>query len=40
MHIFGDPDTIVAMLSYAVVVTTIAVFAIIWIEKVAQKKAE
>ncbi len=39
-HIFGDADTIAAMLAYAVVVTIIAVFATIWIGKVAQKKAE
>ncbi len=39
-QVFGDADTIAAMLSYAVVVTIIAVFATIWIGKVAQKKAE
>ncbi len=39
-HFLGDADTIAAMLAYAVVVTIIAVFATIWIGKVAQKKAE
>ena len=34
---FGTPDGIVAMLSYAVVVTVIAIVATIWIGKVAEK---
>ena len=35
--IFGDPNHIFAMLTYAVVITIIAVFAIIWIGKVEAK---
>ncbi len=36
-EIFGDPDTVPAMLIYAVIVTIVAVFAIIWIGRIAEK---
>jgi len=36
-EIFGDPDTIPAMLVYAVTVTIVAVIAIIWIGRVAER---
>ena len=36
-QVFGSSDTIGAMLVYAVVVTIIAVFATIWIGRVAEK---
>ena len=36
-EVFGDPDELVAMLVYAVVVTIIAVIVTIWIAKAAEK---
>jgi uncharacterized membrane protein YidH (DUF202 family) len=36
-HIFGQASSIPAMLSYAIVVTIIAVIATVWINRVAQK---
>jgi putative exporter of polyketide antibiotics len=36
-EIFGDPDTLSAMLVYAVTVTIVAVIAIIWIGRVAER---
>ncbi|MBU1198051.1 hypothetical protein KJ765_06105 [Candidatus Micrarchaeota archaeon] len=36
-EVFGKADSLVPMFIYAVVVTVIAVFAIIWIGKVAEK---
>ena len=35
--IFGTADSIGAMLTYAIIVTVIAVFAAIWIGKVVEK---
>lgn len=37
MEIFGDPDTVPAMLVYAITVTIITVFAIIWIGRISEK---
>ncbi|MEM7825224.1 MAG: DUF5654 family protein [Candidatus Aenigmatarchaeota archaeon] len=39
-RIFGSPDSLVAMIIYAVVVTVIAVFATIWIGRVGSKLKE
>jgi uncharacterized membrane protein YidH (DUF202 family) len=36
---FGDQSGVWAMISYAVIVTIIAVFATIWIAKVSEKSA-
>ena len=36
-NIFGDQSSIPAMLSYAIIVTIIAVIVIIWIGKVAER---
>lgn len=36
-EVFGDPDELVAMLVYAIVVTVIAVMMTIWIARVAEK---
>lgn len=36
-NIFGDQSSVAAMVSYAVIVTVIAIFATIWIGKVAAK---
>ena len=36
-QMFGDANSIGAMLTYAVIVTVIAVFATIWIGKAAEK---
>ena len=36
-NIFGDQSSVVAMVSYAIIVTVIAIFATIWIGKVAAK---
>ena len=38
--VFTDPEVVVQMIIYAVVVTIIAVIATIWIGKVASKKKE
>jgi hypothetical protein len=38
--VFGDPQGIIQMIVYAVVVTAIAVIATIWIGKAAAKKKE
>jgi len=36
-EVFGDPDELVAMLIYAIIVTIVAVILTIWIAKVAEK---
>ena len=36
-EVFGDRSTITAMLTYAIIVTILAVLATIWIAKVADK---
>lgn len=38
--VFGDPEGMIQMIIYAVVVTIIAVIAAIWIGRVAEKKKE
>ena len=37
-EVFGDSSTIGAMVIYAVIVTIIAVFAVIWIAKAAERQ--
>ena len=37
-QIFGDASSVGAMLVYAIVVTIIAVFAVIWIAKAAERQ--
>ena len=36
-HFFGEQSTVPAMITYAILVTVIAVIATIWIGKVAEK---
>ncbi len=36
-RIFGEADSIIAMLSYAIIVTIIAVIVTIWVGKIEQK---
>ena len=36
-NIFGDQSSVAAMVTYAVVVTTIAVLVIVWIGRVAER---
>ncbi|MBW2987149.1 hypothetical protein KY336_01235 [Candidatus Woesearchaeota archaeon] len=36
-HFFGDRSTVPAMITYAIIVTAIAVIATIWIGKVSEK---
>ncbi len=37
-EVFGKTDTLVPMFIYAVIVTLVAVFAMIWIGRIAEKK--
>lgn len=37
-QIFGEQSSVIAMLTYAILVTIIAVFATIWISKLSQSK--